>query len=224
MTPDIARSDIMPRSVERLPRDERGYPIPWFVSWQDGEHDFRVMDTDKLIRIAKGHDRSCWVCGQRLPRLSAYVIGPMCAVNRISSEPTSHVECATYAALTCPFLANPKRTRKPDEHTPFGQPTKEMAGVGILRNPGVSLVWVISGRPKPFNVPKTARGGSGILFNIGTPVEAKWYAHGRDATRAEVEAALDSGLPTLMDAAPSPPAKAVLRAHLSHARRYLPAA
>src|SRR4051794_18590296 len=135
---DIFRTDIMPPSVARLPRDERGFPIPWFVSWQDGEHDFRVMDTDKLHRIVRG-DRSCWVCGGQLRSKSAYVIGPMCAVNRISSEPTSHVECAEYAAQACPFLANPKRVRKDAEHTPFDQPIKGMAGVGILRNPGVAL-------------------------------------------------------------------------------------
>src|SRR3954454_7942113 len=142
-TDRIIRSDIMPRSVARLKRDKRGYPVPWFVAWFDGEPDFRVMDDVKLHRIARGQDRSCWVCGERLSRLSAYVIGPMCAVNRVSSEPTSHVECAEYAAQACPFLSNPRRTRQEGEHRPMPDGVTEPAGKAILRNPGVALVWVI---------------------------------------------------------------------------------
>lgn len=218
MTPDPIRHDIMPRSVARLPRDERGFPIPWFVAWENGVHDFRVMDTRKLENILRG-DRSCWTCGGQLRSKSAYVIGPMCAINRISSEPTSHVECAEYAAQACPFLSNPRRVRKDHEHTPFDMPTREMAGKGILRNPGVALVWVIKGRAKWFKAPN-----EGHLFTIGTPVEAKWYAHGRDATRAEVDEAIASGMPTLMDAAPNAVARATLMAHASQARRFLPAA
>lgn len=206
----------MPRTVARLPRDPRGYPIPWFVTHPDF-YDFRVMNSDKLARIIKG-DRTCWICGTKLSRLSAYVIGPMCAVNRISSEPTSHVDCAEYAAQACPFLSNPRRTRQEGEHRPMPEGVTDPAGKAILRNPGVALVWVISGRPKPIRAP------NGYLFNIGTPVEAKWYAHGRAATRAEVEDALESGMPTLEEHAPTPVAKATLRAHLSQARRLLPAA
>lgn len=221
--PEPPRPDLMPRTVARLERDPRGYPIPWFVQHpadHPGEspwYDFRVMNSDKLLAIIKG-DRSCWICGTKLGRLSAYVIGPMCAVNRISSEPTSHVDCAIYAAVACPFLSNPRRSRQEGEHRPMPDGTKEPAGKAILRNPGVALVWTISGRPKAVSAP------GGYLFNIGTPVEAQWYAHGREATRAEVEEALESGMPTLRDHAPTPIARATLSAHYAQARKLLPAA
>lgn len=227
--PEPPRPEMMPRSVARLERDPRGYPIPWFVQHPGdapGEpdwYDFRVMNSDKLVKIIRG-DRSCWICGQRLPRLSAYVIGPMCAVNRVSSEPTSHVDCAIYAAIACPFLSNPRRTRQEGEHRPMPNGVDEPAGKGVMRNPGVALVWIISGRPKPFKVPDVPGAGKGYLFNIGTPVEAKWYAHGREATRAEVEEALESGMPTLREHAPTPLARATLSAHYSQARKLLPAA
>lgn len=37
----------------------------------------------------------------------------------------------------------------------------------------------------------------GILFTVGDPVETLWFAEGRPATRDEVLASIDSGLPIL---------------------------
>jgi hypothetical protein len=63
-------------------------------------------------------------------------------------------------------------------------------GLAIERNPGVALVW--SSRTwRPFD------SGRGRLFDVGEPTAVRWYARGRDATRAEILASVESGLPEL---------------------------
>jgi hypothetical protein len=74
----------LPERIKQLPIDERGYPIPWFVDWVDGKPEFRAMDGRKLVRAIK--ERLCWVCGQPLGVNLAFVAGPMCGINRVSSR------------------------------------------------------------------------------------------------------------------------------------------
>src|SRR6185369_5061065 len=122
----------------------RGYPVPWFVGKVNGEYEFRCMDPAKLVRAVK--ERRCWVCGQVIGDYAkgeshpeyTFVIGPMCGVNRISSEPPSHLECAIWSAQNCPFLSKPHMVRREDE---FMATCPLPAGVMIERNPGVSLLW-----------------------------------------------------------------------------------
>src|SRR5262245_13722710 len=96
----------LPDYMKSLKLDHRGYPVPWFVDWINGKPDFRVVRPDGPGIAHRKH--LCWVCGKsRHTRLAAFVIGPMCAVNRISAEPPSHLECATFAATACPFLTHP---------------------------------------------------------------------------------------------------------------------
>lgn len=175
----------LPARMAALPKDKHGRPVPWFVAWIDGAPDFRVIGTDK-IRDAVRFEL-CWVCGRHRGRYAAFVVGPMCAVNRVSAEPPSHLECADYSARACPFLSTP-RMRRRDGGLP--EAAVEPAGTMIPRNPGVALVWVT----RAFAI-FAAPGG--VLFDIGEPVQTRWYAEGRDATRAEVMASIDSGLPLL---------------------------
>ena len=79
----------LPRRMRTLPIDERGYPVPWFVQWflpdgsgaapGVGKPDFRVADGYKRESAVK--HRLCWLCGGKLGRQFAFVIGPMCAIN-----------------------------------------------------------------------------------------------------------------------------------------------
>lgn len=174
----------LPDRIARLPRDRNGYPVPWFVAWIDGVPDFRIMDPHRLVEAIR--DGRCWTCGGTLGSNRSYVIGPMCAVNRTSAEPPSHHDCAVFSATHCPFLVNPKKRRR-EGHKPEGT---TVAGTMIARNPGVALVWNTRGT-KPYRV------HNGVLFDIGEPKSVEWYAEGRQATRAEVMASIDSGLPTL---------------------------
>lgn len=203
----------MPARIAALPRDHRGFPVPWFVAWIDGKPHFPTMSDERLARAL--HEDRCWICGHPIDGpLRAYVVGPMCAVNRTSGEPPSHEMCADYAARACPFLANPERARKPRIE---GQ--REPAGRAIYRNPGVALVWVT-------NETKTKDDGrGGLLFDIGDPVLTRWYAHGRGATREEAEASMDGGIELLREVADAqgPEAVFVLIEMVGRAKLLLPA-
>lgn len=200
----MARSDrpmpALPPRMARLPRNKAGYVVPWFVAWIDGVPDFRVIGDGKLgdaIRF-----RTCWLCGGTLGANAAFVLGPMCIINRTSPEPPSHRDCADYAARACPFLATPNMRRR---ETGIPEDAREPDGIMIRRNPGACLVWVS----------RTWRRQSGLLlWNVGDPVEARWYAEGRAATRDEVLASIDSGLPLLRAEAEQDPRPAAALAEL----------
>lgn len=180
----------MPGRIAALPRDKHGRPVPWFVAWIDGQPDFRIIRRGGIQEAMKY--KLCWVCGQAMGVWSAFTIGPMCAVNRTTAEPPGHRECAVYSARACPFLSTPNMVRR-DRHMP--EDHVEPAGFSILRNPGVALVWVT----RRWSTFPDHEGH--LLFNIGEPDQTYWYAHGRDATRAEVLASIESGLPLLQEMA-----------------------
>ena len=46
-----------------------------------------------------------------------------------------------------------------------------------------------------------APGGVGVLIEVGDPVGLEFFAEGRKATRAEILASMESGLPLLMNQA-----------------------
>jgi len=183
-----ARFPDLPARMMGLPVDHRGFPVPWFVAWVDGEPQFPVADGRKL-GIAHKFEK-CWVCGSPLGRYRASVIGPMCAINRTISEPQSHVDCAIFSARNCPFLSRPRMKRVGAENLPMG--VISAAGNGILRNPGVACVWVERAQSQAFRV------GNGVLFRLGDPTEVHWFAEGRAATAREIMESIDSGMPLLV--------------------------
>lgn len=198
----------LPARISRLPIDHRGFPVPWFVQWYEngkpsdfgiGKPDFRVIDASKL-RVAV-RQRLCWVCGGKLGQYLAFTIGPMCAINRVISEPPAHFECAEFSAKACPFLSQP-RMRRNEKDLPDGQ---KGPGFGIKRNPGVACVWVT----KSYRTFQAPHGNKGTLFSLGDPTGVNWYAEGRDATRAEVLASIDSGFPALLELAEAQGADAI---------------
>lgn len=185
------RLDIpVPKNMQHLPRDKRGFIIPWFVEEVNGERDFRIMSGDKLIKAFKFN--RCWVCGQPMGTHKVFVIGPMCAINRVSAEPPSHSECAEYSAQVCPFLTTPKMVRNEKELPEEGTTT----GVMIKRNPGVALLWYTK-TYKPFQA------NNGVLFRIGPADKVAWYAEGRKATDDEIMESVNSGIPILREVAES---------------------
>lgn len=179
----------LPAKLKRLPVDARGYPVPFFVAWVEGAPDHRIVEPIKFRRCVK--DGLCWICGQPLRQPAVCVIGPMCGVNRVSSEPPSHEACARFAVVGCPFLSKPHMRRReaglPDErHGP--------AGIALLHNPGMSLLWWT----RRVEVFKAESGNGGLLFHIGEPQRVEWWTQGRLATRDEAEQALAVGLPNLL--------------------------
>lgn len=182
----------LPARMQTLKIDERGYPIPWFVDYdKDGKPEFRSMDVEKWIRAIKF--RLCWVCGERLGRFQTFVAGPMCGINRTSSEPPSHHECAVWSAINCPFLNNPEAVRRVDEK--FTAMEKPVGGFAITRNPGVTMLWTCL----DFAVFDDQRGGR--LLTMGEPSKVEWFTRGRAATKEEVLASIEAGLPALANVA-----------------------
>lgn len=218
----------LPTTMRRLPIDSRGFPVPYFVTWFNeagrpvrdgqGEPDFRCVNPEKIERCTRSS--LCWICGSPMGAYKTFAVGPMCAVNRVSAEPPSHRSCAQFAARTCPFLTKPKMRR--NEHSlPTG--TCEAPGIALKRNPGVTLLWTTHNF-SPFNA------GNGTLFRIGPATSVEWYAEGREATRSEVLAAFESGLPALEKACDEEPtargreaARAQLRMQIVAAMGLVPA-
>src|SRR5260370_41025020 len=128
----------MPGRMARLPRDHTGRPVPWFVWWDGDRPDFRVIGKRKPEDAVR--HKLCWVCGCPFQRQEhrAFVVGPMCAVNRLSSEPPSHIDCAVYSAVMGPFLPRPQMVR-------VGRGMAEFVGPlgGVMHGtPGTRLVRV----------------------------------------------------------------------------------
>lgn len=178
-----------PRRILSLPLNDKGYPVPWFVEWIDGKPDFRVMDGVKW-RLAVKH-RLCWLCGGPLGVHMTFVAGPMCGINRTSSEPPSHHDCAVYAAIACPFLTLPKALRR---EAGLPNDPRSIGGIAIKRNPGVAMLWTCRDY-------KVHRVHNGMLVQMGEPTSVEWYAEGRVADRAEVDESIRTGLPFLQEIA-----------------------
>lgn len=180
--------ELTPR-IARLPVDpERGYPIPFFVSYVDGKPEFRMSDSAKFVRCVK--EKLCWVCGEPLGSYKSFVIGPMCAINLISGDPPSHLDCALWSVRGCPFLTRPNMVRREDELTLENK--KNVPGIMIERNPGVSLVWTT----RSYQIIRDPR--SKPLFRIDPAVSTSWWREGRAATRDEILESIESGVPLLL--------------------------
>jgi hypothetical protein len=195
MTPATElRSELepLPARMRDLPVD-RGYPVPWFVEWIDGPFESKVPEFRATSgrKIALAHRNSlCWTCGTKLGAHKCFVIGPMCGINRISSEPPSHLECVQWSARNCPFLSRPHMVRREDELTESMKGNG--SGIMIPRNPGVTLLWVT----RAYIIVNDGKGGG--LFQVGDPEEVFWYSQGKPATRGQVLESVETGLPLLL--------------------------
>jgi hypothetical protein len=184
--PDIAVD--VPARMRSLPRDSRGYVVPYFVGWPNGQPDFRTADARKKTSCIR--DRKCWLCGQGLQRRMTFVLGPMCGLNRTSAEPPCHHECSTYAVQACPFLTTP-RAHRIEHNLPTND---EGAGIMLKRNPGVTLLWVTQSY-------QLFEAGNGVLIRIGDPLAVEFWSEGRHATLEETVESIETGIPSLMELA-----------------------
>lgn len=206
----------MPEKMRSLPVDERGYPVPWFVDWIDGKPEFRAMDGRKYVAAIR--ESLCWVCGTRLGNAKVFVAGPMCGINRTSAEPPSHPECGRWSAQNCPFLSNPNMVRREDELVNNTVTRENAPGKAILRNPGVTMLWFT----REYEVFDDGAGKP--LIQMGRPYAVEWWAHGRIATREEVQESIDGGLPALEAIARTEEGGIeALRQYIARFQKWLPA-
>jgi hypothetical protein len=192
MSAITTRFPDLPKRLQKLPLNEKGYPVPFFVDWIDGKPDYRVIGPGKVKQAHVG--KRCWICGEPMGSHKAFVIGPMCGVNRTISDPPSHLECATFAATHCPFMSRPLAQRNTKDLPTEIRPA---AGHGLQRNPTATGVWVT----KRYRAFVANHGNRGVLFTFDDPTEILWFAKGRPATRAEVDHSIDTGLPSLYELA-----------------------
>jgi hypothetical protein len=192
----------MPARIKRLWTDERGYPVPRFVEWltnvgreraapgsKGASPDFRYADFEFRARAFRSG--LCWLCGERLGTHRVFVIGPMCVINRTTMEPACHRDCAEFAAKACPFLVRPRMRRIGfDADEPHA-----VDGHMIKRNPGCVCLY----ETRAASAFDDGRGG--WLIELGPPTRVDWWAEGRKATRAEIQASIDSGYPLLLEPA-----------------------
>lgn len=201
-----------------LPKNSAGYPIPFFVhrSPDDGGNpDFRIMSPSAFQKAITWN--LCWVCGTKMTtKEHTFVVGPMCLVNHVSAEPPCHRRCAEWSAIACPFLSNPKKVRR-DANLPenYGKPGGEM----IERNPGVAAC-VVMASPRHWGLMMTP---TGPVIRFAIPAEVTWWAHGRPATREEVQHSIDTGLPILQAAAAQEGMEDALADGVAAMQRWLPA-
>lgn len=202
----------LPKLFEHLPIDDRGYPVPWFVCKVDGKWDFRMADARKRDRAVK--ERLCWLCGIGIGQDLAFVIGPMCAVNRNTSEPACHRACAEFAVKACPFMVRPAAQYR-EANIPAE--AKKHYG-GLPGNPGAVCIW-ITRTFKTYDVP------GGWLIRIGDPVEVQWWCEGARATRQQILDSFDRRLPALIEIASEqgPMAEEALAAQVQALMPLLPA-
>jgi len=214
MKPEIAA--IIPDRCKGLPVDvDRGYPVPWFVSWIDGKPEFRAADGRKLRQAIR--EGLCWVCGAALGGFRSFVLGPMCTINRLSAEPPCHRECADFSALACPFLTKPRMVRRENDRP---ADVRNPPGGFLEHNPGACAVW--TARRDGYH---TERHGGGVLFRlVAEPTSVDWFTEGRHATRDEIESAILRGLPKLEALCVTDRERGELTRQVARAQRYLPAA
>jgi hypothetical protein len=204
----------LPQRMINRPTNERGFPVPWFVSFINGKWDFVNLDPRKIVEAY--HRKICFLCGEPLGQYKSFVIGPMCSINRVSSEPPAHADCAEFAVRACPFLARPNAKRNTAAH--LAPDMTSVPGIAIEHNPGATLIWTT----KTF---KPERANDGVLFALGEPVSVSWWAEGRKATRTEIDAAIAKGLPFLRKAAEDQGGDSpeVLDQYIERAKKLLPA-
>lgn len=110
------RKDLtIPKELSHLKTDDRGYPIPYFVSpAPDGQHEFRYIDRGRQLMII--NRKVCHICGKKLPDDYCYFIsGPIGLGNRISTDAGMHRVCAEFSLMACPHLYFFKAQRREND-------------------------------------------------------------------------------------------------------------
>jgi hypothetical protein len=162
--------------------DHRGFPVPYFAAWINGQPDHRVVDRRKLAPAVA--QNLCWICGEPMGDDRAFVMGPMSAFNRVTTEPAGHWDCGCFAATACPFLTRPRMRRS---HKGLEDVDLTPPGGMAQHNPGVCVVWAT-----PTFKPTLHRDGKTHLYQLGPASRVAWYAEGRAATREEVLESLEA--------------------------------
>lgn len=108
----------IPERMQTLPKDARGYPIPFNVFRDDvGAPHFAINDHAKAMECITR--RLCPICGGPHTRTAWMAGGPLSAFHPHGSyfDQPMHEECVKYAIVVCPYLAMPKYAKRIDTKT-----------------------------------------------------------------------------------------------------------
>lgn len=108
----------VPTRMQKLHRDQRGYPIPAAVLIDDhGVPHFTINDEYK--RQDHLTNDLCPICGEKLLRGRWSLGGPASAFHPEGAyiDPPMHFECYRYAVQVCPYLAAPNYAKRIDAKT-----------------------------------------------------------------------------------------------------------
>jgi hypothetical protein len=178
----------IPRRMNALGRDSRGYPVPFNVKRDHhGQPHFAV--TDELRQLTALRERRCGICGTRIHRLFWFFGGPRSAFHPAGAylDPAMHHECMQYAARVCPYLAVPRYLSRIAENR------VDLAGLEdeVLIDPTVE-----EGRPAFFVAVLAhrysisgARASGPALLPVILPdrpyLDLEYWRHGKQLTREE---------------------------------------
>lgn len=114
----------LPKQMESLERDGRGYPILFSLARRKGdggteEVDFTAIDPGKVLRC--GYNSLCGICGGSLRTARSQTWLPTCFIgggysileSHCFNDPAMHKECATWAMEVCPCMILSSYRRKP---------------------------------------------------------------------------------------------------------------
>jgi hypothetical protein len=113
----------IPDRIARLPKDKRGYPIPWNVlRGVDDTPIFTVNDSEKHLEAI--FKNLCPICGEPLGRWKWFTGGIRSAFdpNGAYYDLPGHHECEQFALSTCPYLALPQYLGRIDVPDPSKVP------------------------------------------------------------------------------------------------------
>jgi hypothetical protein len=175
-----------PDRIARLPRDKRGYPIPWNVLRDvDGNPLFTVNDDRRAWRALRS--QLCPICGERLGRWRWFVGGPRSAFDEYGwyLDLPGHHECMSFALAICPYLAAPKYLGRVDVTRPEKLPPEARVLLDetiITDRPEVFVAVAsnrmeINPRPVPELQPYVRPARPALAY--------EYWRHGRQITEAE---------------------------------------
>lgn len=127
----------IPKRMENLPIDIRGFPIPYTVHIDPaGKTDFSKIDVEKHAKCII--DKTCTICGQSLGTDMWFVAGWKVALNPNGAfvDGALHKQCGVYALKVCPYLAVPSYVKQSVNEIPDN-------AKGVLMLKGKSTMWAL---------------------------------------------------------------------------------
>lgn len=143
MTALRRREPRLPKRMEHLERDHRGYPIPVMVFRdQAGRPHFTINNLERTAEVI--HQDQCGICGRVLLKIRWFVGGPKSAFDEHGAyaDPPMHRDCMHYALQVCPYLAIPSYAGRIDSKTLDPADKKNRLFIDMTQDPARPVVFV----------------------------------------------------------------------------------